>query len=100
MRKMDCQEGKKPADRDHVEGMGGRGLGMTCETSGRRGEEMENICSFYLLRCRMQDHNKQTFPQAFSVCFIIYLSMPLSYCPYFPSPDVILHVEIGTQSNA
>lgn len=36
-RKSDCQEVKKPTDRDHDEGMDGRGLGMACEKSREGG---------------------------------------------------------------
>lgn len=66
MREPDCQEVKKPADRDHDEGMDGKGVGIACEKSREGGEEMENICSVYLLRSRMHDHNPAAVPQAFS----------------------------------
>lgn len=69
MRKTACQEVKKPADRDHVEGMVNKGLGMTCETSRAR-EEMENICPAYLLRSRIHDHNPLTVPLAFPESFL------------------------------
>jgi len=72
MKKMDCQERKKPEDRDHGEGMDGRGLGMTCETSREGGEKMESICSLYLLRSRMHDHNPLIAPQAFPGSFYVY----------------------------
>lgn len=75
MRETGCQEVKKPTDRDHDEGMDGRGLGMACEKSRGGGEEMENICSVYLLRYRMYDHNPPAVPQAFSAS--LYLSVPL-----------------------
>lgn len=62
---MGCQEGKKPEDRDHVEGMDGRGLGMTCEMSKEEGENVENICSAYLLRsriCSQSPYSSTGFP--------------------------------------
>lgn len=77
MREMDCQEVKKPKDRDQDEGMDGRGLGMACETSREGGEEMENICSVYLLRFGMHDYNPPTVPQAFCVSLCHSLSRPL-----------------------
>lgn len=36
-RKSDCQEVKKPTDRDHEAGMDGQGLGMACEESREGG---------------------------------------------------------------
>lgn len=102
MREMDCQEVKKPKDRDQDEGMDGRGLGMACETSREGGEEMENICSVYLLRFGMHDYNPPTVPQAFcvslchslsrplgvsvfiSVCFFFRLSLSFPYPVYLP----------------
>lgn len=66
MREMDCQEAKKPRDGDHGEGMDSMGLGMACEDS-REGGEMENICSVYLLRSRIHDHNPAAVPTG-SVC--------------------------------
>lgn len=48
MRKMECQEVKKPADREHVEGMVNKGLGMTCETSKEGGEGIENVCRLFI----------------------------------------------------
>lgn len=70
---------KKPTDRDHVEGIDGRGLGigMACERSGEGGEEMENICSVYLLKSRMHHHNPLTVPQAFSASLYLYVTLPL-----------------------
>lgn len=65
MRETDCQEVKKPRDGDHGEGMDSMGLGMACEDS-RGGGEMENICSVYLLRSRIHDHNPAAVPQALS----------------------------------
>lgn len=62
-RETDCQEVEKPADRDHDEGMDGEGLGMACEKSRVGGG---NICSVYLLRSRMHDHNPAAVPRAFS----------------------------------
>lgn len=84
-RETDCQEVKKPTDSDHDEGMDGRGLGMACEKNREGGEEMENICSVYLLRSRMHDHNPPAVPQAFSApppspCFLLYLS-PSAFFP-------------------
>lgn len=64
MRETDCQEVEKPADRDHDEGMDGEGLGMTCEKS--RVGVGGGICSVYLLRSRMHDHNPAAVPWAFS----------------------------------
>lgn len=78
---------KKPADRDHVEGLVNRGLGMTCETS-RAGEEMENICPVYLLRSRIHDHNPLKVPLAFPEfffmtffipCYLIYICVSLPF---------------------
>lgn len=110
MRDTDCQEVKKPTDRDHDEGMDGRGLGMACEKSREGGEEMENICSVYLLRSRMHDHNPPAVPQACSASLHLSVSLPLlvssfiSLCVFFPfslSPPVISqHGEDGTQSDA
>lgn len=77
MREWDCQEVKKPTDRDHVEGMDGRRLGIACEKSREGGEKMENICSVYLLRTRMHDHNPLTVPQAFTASLSLYVSFPL-----------------------
>lgn len=77
MRQTDCQEVKKPTDRDQDEGMDGRGLGMACEKSREGGEEMENICSVYLLRSRMHDHSPPAVPQAFSDSFYFSLCLPL-----------------------
>lgn len=81
MRETDCQEVKKPADRDHDEGMDGKGVGIACEKSREGGEEMENICSVYLLRSRMHDHNPAAVPQAFSAPPSIFLSSSLSMFP-------------------
>lgn len=82
MREPDCQEVKKPADRDHDEGMDGKGVGIACEKSREGGEEMENICSVYLLRSRMHDHNPAAVPQAFSAPPpSIFLSSSLSVFP-------------------
>lgn len=61
-RETDCQEVEKPADRDHDEGMDSEGLGMACEKSRVGGD----ICSLYLLRSRMHDHNPAAVPRAFS----------------------------------
>lgn len=107
---------KKPADRDHDEGTDGRGLGMACEKSGLGGEEMEDICSVYLLRSRMHDHNPPALPQAFSVPLYLPVFLhvlvssfvspcvfsPLSLSsPPPPPPSVISqHGEHGTQSDA
>lgn len=66
MRDTDCQEVKKPTGRYHAERMDGGGLGMACEKSIEGGEKMENICSVYLLRSRMHDHNPPAVSQAFS----------------------------------
>lgn len=71
---------KKPTDRDRDEGMDGRGLGMACEKSREGGEERENICSVYLLRSRMHDHNPSAVPRAFSAPSI-FLSPSLSLFP-------------------
>lgn len=81
MRETDCQEVKKPADRDHDEGMDGKGVGIACEKSREGGEEMENICSVYLLRSRMHDHNPAAVPQAFSAPPSIFLSSSISVFP-------------------
>lgn len=71
---MNCQV-KKPADRDHGGGMDGRGLGMACERSRREGgEKTGNICSLYLLRSWMHDHNHLTVPQASSASLYLYVS--------------------------
>lgn len=79
MRETNCQEVKKPADRDHVKGMEGRGLGMACEKSrGGGGTKMENICSLYLLRSRMHDHNPLTLPPAFCTSLCRYVAPPPS----------------------
>lgn len=100
MRENVCQEVEKPADRDHVEGTDSGGLGSACEKSREGGEEMENICSVYLLRSRMHDHNPFTIPQAFLyaapiftspfLCLLPHLSplclfIPLSLCSSFSS---------------
>lgn len=87
MRETDCQEVKKPADRDHDEGMDGKGVGIACEKSREGGEEMENICSVYLLRSRMHDHNPAAVPQAFSA------PPPLSFC-LPPSPCFLLYLSL------
>lgn len=90
MRETDCQEVKKPTDRDHDEGMDGRELGMACEECREGGEEMENICSVYLLRSRMHDHNPPAVPQAFSASLYLSVYLPLlvsafiSVCVFFP----------------
>lgn len=104
---------KKPADRDHVEGMVNKGLGMACETSKEGGEEIENICPVYLLRSRMHDHNPLIVPLAFPEsfffmtlffpCYLIYLCVsfpPFSY--YLPTvcPVILQHVVVGPQANA
>lgn len=103
MRETGCQEVKKPTDRDHDEGMDSKGLGMACEKSREGGEEMENICSVYLLRSRMHDHNPAAVPEAFSaplrlsallalhvssfipLCVFVPLSLS-SRCFYLPAP--------------
>lgn len=100
-----CQEVEKPTDRDHVEGTDSGGLGTACEKSREGGEEMENICSVYLLRSKMHDHNPFTVPEAFlfvplslhllsSHCFLIYPSRSflfLSHCAP-PPPPPFCHV--------
>lgn len=81
---------KKPTDRDHDEGMGGKGLGIACEKSRGGGDKMKNICSVYLLRSRMHDHNPAAVPPAF--CAPFYRScLPSSscfsficFCVFFP----------------
>lgn len=89
MRETDCQEAKRS---DHDERMDDRGLGMACENNREGGEDMENICSVYLLRSRMHDHNPPCSPEgvlgldlSFSLSpgFLLYLSVfPfLSLCP-------------------
>lgn len=88
MRETDCQEVKKPADRDHDEGMDGKGVGIACEKSREGGEVMENICSVYLLRSRMHDHNPAAVPQAFSAP-----PPPLSFC-LPPSPCFLLYLSL------
>lgn len=50
---------------------------MACEKSREGGEEMENICSVYLLRTRMHDHNPLTVPQAFTASLNLYVPFPL-----------------------
>lgn len=70
---------REQASRDHVEGMDDMGLGMAGETIQQGGEELENICSVYLLRSRKHHHNPLTRPMAF-------LWVLLSLCPpSFPS---------------
>lgn len=70
---------REQVSRDHVEGMDNMGLGMAGETIQQGGEEMENICSVYLLSSRMHHHNPLTLPVAF-------LRVLLSLCPpSFPS---------------
>lgn len=78
MRETDCQEVKKPTDRDHDERMDSKGLGMACEKCREGGEKMGNICSVYLLRYRIHDHNPAAVPQAFPA--LLYLSVFLPFC--------------------
>lgn len=89
MRETDIQEAKRS---DHDERMDDRGLGMACENNREGGEDVENICSVYLLRSRMHDHNPPCSPEgvlgldlSFSLSpgFLLYLSVfPfLSLCP-------------------
>lgn len=87
MRETDCQEVKKPTDRDHDEGMDGRGLGMACERGAEKEEKRwENICSVYLLRSRMYDHNPPAVPPAFSASlylpFFLFTPSSLSVFPF------------------
>lgn len=77
MRETDCQEVKKPTDRDHDEGMDDRGLGMAYERGAEKEEKRwENICSVYLLRSRMYDHNPPHSPTGL-FCFPPSLSLSL-----------------------
>lgn len=79
----DCQE-VKPRDRDRNEGMDGRGLGIACEMNREGGEKRENICSVYLLRSKMHDHNPPLQSQR--------LSLSLSLLPsfFFLTPSLSL----------
>lgn len=109
-----CQEVEKPTDRDHVEGTDSGGLGTACEKSRDGGEEMENICSVYLLRSKMHDHNPFTSQRLFSLSLYLYISFPLivsSFIPLgrfhsslivlllLPHSVMLQQIENGTQSN-
>lgn len=96
-----CQEVKEPIDGEHDEGMDGGGLGIACEKSRGGGEEMDNICSVYLLRSRMYDHNPTAGLHAFSAPSCISPSLtllpPLFLC-FLPISVISQHGGQGTQS--
>lgn len=67
-RKSDCQEVKKPADRDHEEGMDGRGLGMACEKS-REGGGVFVLFTYWDPGCMITTLlQSQRTPQPLSPC--------------------------------
>lgn len=94
MRETDCQEVKQPRDGDHGEGMDSMGLGMACEDS-RGGGEMENICSVYLLRSRIHDHNPAAVPEALSAPPL----QRVTLCAPFPSFRLDLSISFCVVTN-
>lgn len=85
---------------------------MACEKSREGEEEIENICSVYLLRSRMHDHNSPlqchrlslssvSLPLLISFFISLCVFFPLFVHPPLPPPSVISqHGKDGTQSNA